>query len=149
MNYKTIIDTLEAAILFGAQDNDRAVFARQCAAIMRYMISRMYHRQHELLEASNTYRDRYMEEKKLRIKYQKAHAILFDSLHGSPCDQIRWQQEREELRTALEPLAKFHAVLEKQPLRGTGDILYSIHGREDGAQLTREACKRAYDLLTK
>jgi hypothetical protein len=29
------------------------------------------------------------------------HAKLADHLHGTPCAQIRWQQEREELQAAL------------------------------------------------
>lgn len=33
--------------------------------------------------------------------FQRDHAKLYDKLNGTPCAEIRWQQERETLRTLI------------------------------------------------
>lgn len=44
-------------------------------------------------------------ERELRSKYQSLAAQLSDKLHGTPCAEIRWQQERDALRELLDEAA--------------------------------------------
>ena len=49
---------------------------------------------------------RIAELEKRSNQFQTERAELFDKLHGTPCADIRWQQEREKLQMRIAELKK-------------------------------------------
>ena len=61
-------------------------------------------------------------------KYQSLAAELSDKLNGTPCAEIRWQQERDTLRAAL---VKAGEALEKSRVFTNGEFLRRSAGDDE------------------